>query len=885
MDIITLQKENSLSSIKTTSSPKTATRKRILSIHNSIPVISGRPPSVVELNQILTVFRRRCIDNRLSIPPKVEAEFQNRISKAEKGEGKSKLNFSHCGLEENHLIQLFESLEESPVIAKLDLRGNRFTNRTAMQLIKLLADQSKYVKKLEPIKRINHNYLAIIDISDAIAALDQGLVIDMNMYVDVLQYCNVQASCYRKFQTLAEPNSINLDTTLHLIKEFTGKQPRKTELNEFFTSNSRNGSIDMVTCEKLLINAMLTAGILNTLSEKQLSMIQQTVTLPAFVSQEQTNKVAVEEHKEDSRPGIRRRHSYTAVEEAPVEPAAPQEHKRLPMKARSSKKGLFKNSALDKVFLGRFTTKAELSCCYLIYSKRCEDRLLEKLPKVEAEFSKRLSTEFSKAKLNFENAGMTDEYLVELVEGLNEAPIISKLELQGNNFTDRGIIHLLKLQSDQIKSVKNNNITTRLNSNYLAVVDLGENLRNIDLKLIDEMDTYMEILCYVNSQTYIRRIYESTKEESVSEVNFTLFNSFAKEVLGRALKKQEVDIFETENSLVSYSACETFLLNKMVEIGVIVGLTDKQLAMITSEKQNEVIDANGRPAPMRRRHSYTVEEKHDDDTAGAVNETKSTEILHQSPEISTKITPSKWQFFSRQSDKTLFGRSIDNQEFSRFKEKFFAHCAERQTQLSSKVEHEFTRRIKGDGKAKLSLSHCNLDDLQILCLIDTIVEFPVIAKIEIKGNNFTNDGLLRLVKLVGDQTKQFRSTEDDNSKIEQSNNYLGFVDISDNTNKLDESLLADLQHYTQVLQHCNVKTFIKRLHSNAGSPLRINQDLLAHIWKEVLGAPPKRADLTEAMNNFGDNGTLSLQMTQSLFIKKLQANGVLPILSSRSVNH
>ncbi len=80
-------------------------------------------------------WTQACESEGYMLPKNAIAEFKKRISQAGKLGDKAKLNLSYCSLDDKRLISLVECLAQKPVIAKLDLRGNDFTDEVARMTI------------------------------------------------------------------------------------------------------------------------------------------------------------------------------------------------------------------------------------------------------------------------------------------------------------------------------------------------------------------------------------------------------------------------------------------------------------------------------------------------------------------------------------------------------------------------------------------------------------------------------------------------------------------------------------------------------------------------------------------------------------------------------
>jgi hypothetical protein len=76
-----------------------------------------------EYSRISQNWGAKCVSKGCPLPKGVGAEFSKRIKQAG-SKGKSKLNFSNCGIIDEQVIMLMEELAVKAVVAKLDLSGN-----------------------------------------------------------------------------------------------------------------------------------------------------------------------------------------------------------------------------------------------------------------------------------------------------------------------------------------------------------------------------------------------------------------------------------------------------------------------------------------------------------------------------------------------------------------------------------------------------------------------------------------------------------------------------------------------------------------------------------------------------------------------------------------
>ena len=142
---------------------------------------------------------------------------------------------------------------------------------------------------------------------------------------------------------------------------------------------------------------------------------------------------------------------------------------------------------------GRPLTRDELFTVAQKFSRNCVNKELNIPPKAEAEFSYRIGQckkgGRAKPKLSFNGAGLTDAHFRILVEAMaSSSPLFSKLEVRNNDIGNKGVSFLLKLLQGQMKLMKVP-IDKRLSANFLAHVDLTDNREDIDLKILDEIDT------------------------------------------------------------------------------------------------------------------------------------------------------------------------------------------------------------------------------------------------------------------------------------------------------------------------------------------------------------------------------------------------------------
>lgn len=143
---------------------------------NSVSALFARSIKVEELRALYQAFEGKCIKNNIDMPPKVISEFNDRIKQAAQGDSKPKLNFSNAGLDAQYTILLVETLAATPLIAKLDLRGNDLTDKAAMYLLRLVKGQMKLIRTVSAEKRLHGVFLGSIDLRDNMEEIDPKIL-------------------------------------------------------------------------------------------------------------------------------------------------------------------------------------------------------------------------------------------------------------------------------------------------------------------------------------------------------------------------------------------------------------------------------------------------------------------------------------------------------------------------------------------------------------------------------------------------------------------------------------------------------------------------------------------------------------------------------------
>ncbi len=185
-----------------------------------------------DFERILRDWTDLCNAQKLSIPSKAINEITKRIdsctakgkSISDEGNGKAKLNFSNCKLTDDHIVTLFQSMEFSPVIAKMDISQNYLSNRSARFALDFLHVQTALLENsTDRETRLNFNFLSDLILlpilpsdMNANGKIDDIVLNDLNSALSVLKRANAQSHIYQTYKSLGSPPQLD-EAQLHTL--------------------------------------------------------------------------------------------------------------------------------------------------------------------------------------------------------------------------------------------------------------------------------------------------------------------------------------------------------------------------------------------------------------------------------------------------------------------------------------------------------------------------------------------------------------------------------------------------------------------------------------------------------------------------------------------
>eukprot|EP00981_Chlorochromonas_danica_P003010 scaffold602_cov179-Ochromonas_danica.AAC.7 len=149
-----------------------------------------------------------------------------------------------------------------------------------------------------------------------------------------------------------------------------------------------------------------------------------------------------------------------------------------------------------------------------------------------------------------------------------------------------------------------------------------------------------------------------------------------------------------------------------------------------------------------------------------------------------------------------FGRIITKADLERIQSVWMGACEMAGLTLNKAVYAEFSKRItkakrsKGE-KSKLDLSNCAINDKMLILLLETLSVGPVLAKLDLHGNDISNEGATCLVKLLNGQIQLARRFAVD-ERLHAC--FLGEVNLANNK-RIDPQLLNQIADVSYSITH------------------------------------------------------------------------------------
>jgi hypothetical protein len=169
------------------------------------------------------------------------------------------------------------------------------------------------------------------------------------------------------------------------------------------------------------------------------------------------------------------------------------------------------------------------------------------------------------------------------------------------------------------------------------------------------------------------------------------------------------------------------------------------------------------------------------------------------------------------------------------------------------------------GKAKLNLSSCKLTDPISVALVQALAEIPLIAKIDLSGDNsLTTESVELLLKLLRGQCKIVSTVHVDSRRDAA---FLGEVQLPAQCAKsaggtVSDKKIFEVQARTECLKHVNTMSNIRRACAERKSDSAMSAAIFREVWIATVG-------------------TMDEEWIQAT-LKKVPAGGVLPYTEAES---
>mmetsp|Transcript_19288 Transcript_19288/g.20903 ORF Transcript_19288/g.20903 Transcript_19288/m.20903 type:complete len:1541 (+) Transcript_19288:262-4884(+) len=239
------------------------------SISSTTSEYFNRRTSKNEFERMYIQWTQACESEGYMLPKNAIAEFKKRISQAGKLGDKAKLNLSYCSLDDKRLISLVECLAQKPVIAKLDLRGNDFTDEGVKMIVKILKGQLRLVKEIEKDKRLTVAFLGEVDLEHNSKELDHKLTRKISHMCDALKIVNAHAFIRSKYLESHAPDVILSPFLIKMWFDVVGKLDHDRISKAFANANiSERSTLGYEELEKILTQGLLLRGALPNLNEE-----------------------------------------------------------------------------------------------------------------------------------------------------------------------------------------------------------------------------------------------------------------------------------------------------------------------------------------------------------------------------------------------------------------------------------------------------------------------------------------------------------------------------------------------------------------------------------------------------------------------------------------
>lgn len=145
----------------------------------------------------------------------------------------------------------------------------------------------------------------------------------------------------------------------------------------------------------------------------------------------------------------------------------------------------------------------------------------------------------------------------------------------------------------------------------------------------------------------------------------------------------------------------------------------------------------------------------------------------------------------RRRSSVHFARVSDKSDLESIRDFWVQKCAQDGLPEPKKALKEFKKRLeKNNAKAKLNFASCKLNDGHVTALVEALAVSPTVSKLELQGNDISDEGAEIIFKLLKGQCKVVRQVAQD-ERLKAS--FLGEVYLSGSNFEINETTLNDIQ--------------------------------------------------------------------------------------------
>jgi len=219
----------------------------------------SRIAEVEDIERIEKSWKKCTQRDGLTIPKKALTELHKRIKQASTKDAKAKLDFSKCGLDDGLVMTLMEALATAPVISKIDLKGNKITNKSANFILRLLRGQVTLIRTVPIDDRLSAAFLGefILDNKD----VSDDIFNEIQAISDILRHANAIAHIRKTYIDYGAPSVMNAMSVSELWTMIVGKPEKSVVDKAMGTRSSVEFLLNYTELEHVILDAMVQKGI------------------------------------------------------------------------------------------------------------------------------------------------------------------------------------------------------------------------------------------------------------------------------------------------------------------------------------------------------------------------------------------------------------------------------------------------------------------------------------------------------------------------------------------------------------------------------------------------------------------------------------------------